>query len=270
MTFQLILSQGRIADRTPGAIAGAALTAEALSRLTGLEPVVVGNPAPAQNDDWSTSLPAARETLVALEAAVRMALQHGSVPLLANNTCSASLATLPAVAQMRPDAIILWIAAHGDFNTPQTTASGYLGGMALAAACGLWDSGHGAGVDPARVVLIGARDIDPQELGLLQAAGVRIIRPEQAMPEAVLAAIGEAPVWVHVDWDVLEPDHVPAAYTVRGGLLPDRLRAIFEALPPNRIAGIELAEFEASGHAGTDEAAMHCLCGIVSPLLSGR
>ena len=41
-----------------------------------------------------------------------------------------------------------WLGAHGDFNTPETTASGFLGGMCLAGACGLWDTGFGAGLDP--------------------------------------------------------------------------------------------------------------------------
>ena len=58
------------------------------------------------------------------------ALAAGEVPVLLAPECSIALTTLPAVAGHRPDAKVLWLDAHGDFNTPQTTASGYLGGMA--------------------------------------------------------------------------------------------------------------------------------------------
>lgn len=270
MTYELIVSQGRIADRTPGAIAGAALTAKGLGEAIGLPGTFIGAPSPAKHDDWSASLPEARETLVGLQDAVRHILMRGNTPLMIANTCSASLASLPVVARERPNAVVLWIDAHGDFNTPDTTDSGYLGGMLLAAACGLWDSGHGNGLDPAQVVIAGARDIDPAEGDLLARSGVRVLPPAEVTPAAILAAIGDAPVWIHIDWDVLEPDHVPAAYAIAGGLLPRRLRAIFEAIPAGRIIGIELAEFEASGDASRDVAAVNVILDTVSPLFETR
>lgn len=270
MTYELIVSQGRIADRTPGAIWGAALTAQAIQKLTGLIPTFVGTPSPAREDDWSTSLPEARATLVALQRAISETLLRGSKPLMVANTCSASLATLPVVAREHPDAVVLWIDAHGDFNTQQTTGSGYLGGMVLAAACGLWDSGHGGGLNPAQVVLVGARDIDPAEGELLRKSGVRILSPADASPEAVLSAIGDAPVWIHIDWDVLEPDYVPAAYAIADGLLPETLRAIFEAIPEKQIAGVELAEFEASRDPVKDATSLGFLVNTVSPLFATR
>jgi len=268
LTYDLIVSQGRIADRTPGAIAGATLTAEAIERITGLRPTVVGTPDDARQDDWSLSLPQARPTLLGLEKAVSQALQRGNTPLVVANTCSASLATLPAVAREHPDLVVLWIDAHGDFNTPKITESGYLGGMVLAAACGLWDSGHGSGLDPARVILVGARDIDPAEADLLRKAGVRIVAPSGATPEAIKALVENAPIWIHVDWDVLEPNHVPAAYAVADGVLPEALRAIFQAVPTTQLAGLEVAEFEASGHKGQDDAALACLVDILAPLIA--
>ena len=54
-----------------------------------------------------------------------------------------ALTTLPTALRHRPEAKVLWLDAHGDFNTPDTTPSGYLGGMALAGACGQWDAGLG-------------------------------------------------------------------------------------------------------------------------------
>lgn len=268
MTFEIIVSQGRVADRTSGAIPGAALTAGLLTSLTGIEHIEIGRVSPGKNDQWSTALPEAGATLTALQAALVQAIDRGNRPLMVANTCAASLASLPVAARRHPDAILLWIDAHGDFNTPFTTESGYLGGMVLAAACGMWDSGHGSGINPKNVIVIGGRDIDPAEADLMEHAGIRIIPPSKATSQAVLSEIGDRQIWIHVDWDVLEPCHIPAAYAIADGLLPETLRDIFAALPKHRIAGVELAEFEASGDWSRDEAALKIIADIVSPLLS--
>jgi arginase/N-omega-hydroxy-L-arginine amidinohydrolase len=244
-SFSLIVSQGRVADRTDGALVGARKVAEALSTLLSVDPLVVGSPSPSSHDDWSTALPEAEHTLTGLRAAVGDAITAGTTPLLVTNTCAASLGTLPTVAERHPDAVVLWIDAHGDFNTPDTTESGYLGGMVLAAACGLWDSGHGAGIDPTQVVVVGGRDIDPAEGQLLSSAGVTVLSPAESTPERVGEIVAGRPVWIHVDWDVLEPGYIPAAYRVGEGLLPHQVAALFAALPSGSVRGVELAEFEA-------------------------
>lgn len=243
--YSLIVSQGRVADRTDGALIGARRVGAALSTLLSVEPVVVGTPSAGRVDDWTVALPEAAETLTGLRDAVGDAIGRGTTPVLVTNTCAASLGTLPTVAQRHPDAVLLWIDAHGDFNTPETTESGYLGGMVLAAACGLWDSGHGAGIDPQQVIVIGGRDIDPAEADLLDGAGVTVLSPADSTPERIRELVAGRPVWIHVDWDVLEPGYIPAAYRVGGGLLPHDLAAIFAALPVESIRGVELAEFEA-------------------------
>ncbi|OAN40950.1 arginase family protein [Microbacterium sp. H83] len=243
--YSLIVSQGRVADRTDGALVGAQRVGAALSTLLGLDQTVIGTPSPAVTDDWSAALPQAEETLHGLRDALRAALDAGATPILATNTCAASLGTLPTVAERHPDAVVLWIDAHGDFNTPDSTDSGYLGGMVLAAACGLWDSGHGAGLDPAQVIVVGGRDIDATEGELLEEAGVTVLAPADSTPERVAELIAGRPVWIHVDWDVLEPGFIPAAYRVADGLLPHEIAAIFAALPAGSVKGVELAEFEA-------------------------
>jgi arginase/N-omega-hydroxy-L-arginine amidinohydrolase len=250
--YSVIVSQGRVADRTAGALVGARLTGNALGDYLDTEPVVVGVPTAPADDDWSESLPAANATLVALRRALVASLDNGLTPVLATNTCAASLATLPEVAARFPDAVVLWIDAHGDFNTPATTESGYLGGMVLAAACGLWDGGHGSGLNPRQVALVGARDIDPAERELLDGAGVRILAPSESTPEKLLDFIAGRPVWIHIDWDVLEPGYIPAAYKVPEGLLPHQVAALLAAIPKSALRGIELAEFEA-GEPGIPE-----------------
>ena len=245
LDYRLIINQGRVADRTEGALVGARKAGRALAEHLSVEATVVGQPSPAIQDDWRPALDQAGDTLRGLAGAVGSALDAGEIPLLVTNTCAASLATLPVAAERYPDAVVLWIDAHGDFNTPETTESGYLGGMALAGACGVWDSGHGGTVDPRNVILAGARDIDAAEMNLLRHAGVTILSPEDATPEAVLELVAGRPVWIHVDWDVLEPGYIPAAYKIPSGLLPRQVAAILSALPTESIRGVELAEFEA-------------------------
>ncbi|PHM38491.1 arginase family protein [Xenorhabdus innexi] len=264
--IDLIVSQGRIADRAARMIEGAARTAEALKKHYGIRGNFIGNSSPPANDDWSISLPQAHETLVELRQAIEASIKGEKRTLMLANTCSASLASLPVVAREHPEAVVLWIDAHGDFNTPETTESGYLGGMVLAAACGLWDSGHGSGLRPEQIILVGARDIDQPEHELLQKYGVRIIPPAEATPENILKAVNGSPVWLHIDWDVLEPGFLPADYSVPDGMLPSQIQAIFEAMPLEQILGIELAEFNASTDEEKNEKALSIILDIVAPV----
>ena len=104
----------------------------------------------------------------------------------------------------------------------------------------------------------------------MRQAGARRIPPDDATPEEVLTAIGRAPVRIHVDWDSLEPGYVPAAYEVPGGLLPGQIKAIFAALPPGQIAGIELAEFEASDDEAENARAVAIVLDTIGPLLESK
>ncbi|MGX1130333.1 arginase family enzyme [Streptomyces glaucescens] len=264
--IELIVSQGRVADRAPRMIEGAARLARAVERRHGLTGRWIGEPAPAVDDDWSLSLPRAGEQLGALGRAVGESIRGGHRTVMISNTCPASIGTLPVVAREIPDAVVLYIDGHGDFNTPDTTGTGYLGGMVLAAACGLWDSGHGAGLPASQAVLVGARDIDEAEAALIARAGVRVIPPEETTAENILDAIGDRPVWVHIDWDVLEPGHVPADYTVPDGLLPEQIRTVFETIPADRLRGVELAEFNASTDEAENERAVAVILDMIAPV----
>ena len=102
----------------------------------------------------------------------------------------------------------------------------------------------------------------------MRQAGVRRISPADATPEAILAVVGPAPVWIHVDWDALEPGIVPAAYKVPGGLLPEQIKAIFAALPLGQVAGVELAEFEVSEVEAQNEKAVAVILDTISPLFA--
>lgn len=266
MKSRIITSQGRVADRTPGAIPGALAVAKALAARYDLSVKTVGTPAPAVSDDWREALPQAHETLKGLAAAVSEELTAGRRPLLATNTCSASLATIPQAASQIDGLTVLWVDAHGDFNTPETTDSGYMGGMALAGICGLWDSGHGGNVAPEKLVIFGARDIDPEEMETLNRKKVTVIKPEAANAQSLLAAIGTGPLWIHIDWDVMEPGLIPAAYAIEDGLLAPQLRDALAAIPASQIAAIELAEFELPKDKQAADHALDLILEITAPL----
>ncbi|MCF7506323.1 arginase family protein [Vibrio sp. L3-7] len=228
---------------------GAKLTANKLALYYDITPNYVGQRSPTKSDDWSVALQESRKTLALLQTKISHLLATGDSPVLfASNTCSASLATLPVVASTFPDIKVLWIDAHSDFNTPETTETGYLGGMVLAATCGLWDSGFGAGVKPNNVALIGVHDIDEKELNNVNNAGLMHFPPSTLTPESVIKFIGDSKVWVHVDWDVMDPGQISADFKVEGGLKVAQLLDLFESLPNNQIMGLELAEFCADSH----------------------
>ncbi len=266
--FDLVVSQGRVGDRSACTLEGAARTAQALEQRYGIKAQAIGQSAPCVNDEWSVSLLQAQDTLTRLGEAIGDIIAGPNLPVIVANTCSASLATLPVVARLRPEAVVLWVDAHADFNTPATTNTGYLGGMVLAAACGLWDSGHGAGLQSRQTVVVGVRDVDAAEGDLLSQNGIRTISPREASPATVLCAIGTAPVWIHVDWDAMEPGYIPADYTVPGGLMPAQLRQIFAAISPRQLLGIEVAEFHTSSNELENQAAVSTILEILEPLLN--
>jgi arginase len=211
--------RARTSDRTDGAGAGA----EALARALGGE--VVGEAEPGEPRPWDRDLETSRPVLrAAAEAAARPGVITAS-------DCSICLATFPAVAAREPGVRFLWLDAHGDFNTPQTTPSGFLGGMCLAGACGRWDAGVDAPVDPARVHLVGVRDLDPGEREEVAAAGLRIGVPE------------DGPVYVHLDCDVLDPSVLRSQFPVPGGLNLEGLGALLAPLR-DRVVGVEVTALE--------------------------
>ena len=206
----------RTSDRVTRAAAGTRELAELLDAR------IIGSPGEPRANAYHDDLRDSRGCLLEAGGQVDDALDAGRAPIVLAGECSISVATLPVVVRHRPDVRVLWLDAHGDFHTPSTTTSGYLGGMCLAAACGLWDSGFGAGLDPARVIMHGVRDLDAPERVALDRYGVyRLGDPGQ---------LAGMKLFVHVDLDVLDPDVYPARFPAPGGLSPQALRALLAAV----------------------------------------
>jgi arginase len=118
------------------------------------------------------------------------------------------------------DPVLVWLDAHGDFNTPETTPSGFVGGMPLAMLVGRGEAWlrEQVGLSPLverDVVLCDARDLDPGEAASLRASDVTVVRDVAALPAHVPAG---RPVYVHFDVDILDLVEAPAMmFPVAGG-----------------------------------------------------
>jgi arginase len=247
MEARLFVLRGRTSDRSDTGRQGA----ERLAALLGLEPQMLGEPEAPRVAGWEEDLRDSRATL----AAAAEAIAAGDPPLLLASDCSIAVATLPAAVRRTPDVRVVWLDAHGDFNTPASSPSGYLGGMCLAAACGRWDAGYAPALDPARVLLCGARDLDPGERDELARAGVTAVAPS-----AVAGAVRGRRVFLHLDCDILDPALMPAAFPAPGGLSFAELRALLAGLgAAAELVGAELTSIAAE--------AAEPLAELLTPLL---
>lgn len=252
--------QCRTSDRTPGHARGVATLAPMLAEQAGTTARMIGTPGEPRRTDWSDDLRDSRGCLLEAGGQVDDALVADRFPVLIGGDCSICMSTLPTVVRHAPEAYVLWLDAHGDFNTPDTTPSGFLGGMCLAAACGKWDAGLADEVlDPMRVVMCGARDLDGREKVLLETSGVRNVRPSQLGDE-----LDGKDVYVHLDLDVLDPSVMPAQFPAEGGLSDAGLRTLLgEVAGVAQVLGVEVCAFEAP----EDEAERIALAGTVATIV---
>jgi len=177
--------------------------------------------------------------------------------------CGVSLAAVGhATERTGGDLAVVWLDAHPDLNTPQTSPSGAFGGMVLRALTG--DGVEGlvprVPVASSHVVIAGVRSTDEGEERYLAAAGIRPVGvAELATPDALLAAIaatGASSVYVHIDVDVLDPAEIsglnnPVPFGLSASALTDLVRAVKAEYP---LAGATLAGFTpASPEAAVDD-----------------
>lgn len=128
--------------------------------------------------------------------------------LVIGGDCGVAVPAVAHAAARHPGLVLVWCDAHGDLHTPQSSPSGAFGGMALRAALGDGEpSVAGSGVEPARSVLVGARDLEAAEEDFVTSSGLQRVFAEDLADADVLAnAVGDADaVYVHVDLDVLDP-----------------------------------------------------------------
>jgi arginase len=214
--------------------------------------------ATALHDESARFLPEIKETCARIAAKVVEETEAGGMPLVLGGDHSVALGTLGGLASVHGPGGVLWIDAHADINTPETSPSGNVHGMALAAALGLAgeafesDAWPLPALHPRRVALVGLRQADTGERKLLRDAGVRVftmsevdrIGIERAVRES-LDLIGGAPfVHVSLDMDVLDPEIAPGVGTpVRGGITYREAHLALELVAESGLAGsLEVVE----------------------------
>ena len=162
-----------------------------------------------------------------LAEGVRAASAAGRLPIVLAGNCNTAVGTLAGIGC--EGAGVIWFDAHADYNTPETSLSGFLDGMALAIVTGrCWPklAASVPGFEPVPeedVLLIGARDMDPAEVKALESCPVTLFSSAQARTElgSALEALSRRVhrVYVHVDLDILDPSEGRAnALAAPGGL----------------------------------------------------
>jgi arginase len=247
MTVSVVAFECRTSDRTPEGVRGVQKLVPLIGKRLGVEPRSIGSPGDARPTRFEDDLRDSRGCILEAGGQVDDALAADLVPVLAAGDCSVCLTTLASALRHRPDARVLYLDAHGDFNTPDTSPDGFLGGMCLSGACGEWEHGLADPIPPERVVLAGVRDLDPGERELLERSPATVIGASTVETlVAVKNALDGAPVYVHLDLDVIDPEEFPAQFPAPGGLSSDKLYDLMEAVAEDsELVGIEITAFEA-------------------------
>ena len=209
-------------------------------------------------DERARFLPEIKETCSRIAAKVVEESGAGALPLVLGGDHSVAMGTLGGLASAHGVGGVVWIDAHADINTPETSPSGNVHGMPLAAALGLAGEAFASeawplpALDPRRVALLGLRQADAGERKLLREAGVRVftmseidrIGVERAIREALDRVAGTGFVHVSLDMDALDPEVAPGVGTpVRGGLTYREAHLALELVAESGLAGsLEVVE----------------------------
>lgn len=181
------------------------------------------------------------------------------------------------------DVGLVFVDAHGDFNVPETTLSGMLGGMPVAVSAGMAlhnlrrESGLDPGIPTAHVVMAAVRDLDPLERELVEASDITHLttddlahRPDRVRERIEALARSADVIYVHVDMDVLDPAEVPGhPLTVEGGPTSAELAgALAEMFRNPRVVALGIASTPANER-DPDKLALRAAYNLVKGALRG-
>jgi arginase len=172
-------------------------------------------------------------------------------PAVVTGDCGTALGVVAGLQRRGIEPAVLWFDAHGDLHTPESSTSGYPGGMPLRMLLGDGDPTVAArtGLRPVpaeKVVLVDGRDLDPAEAEFLDRGTVRRV-PVDAVPDL------DGPIYLHIDLDVVDAAALPGLrYPVTPGPSPDAVRdAALRVLATGRVAALTVA---CTWHPGRDAA----------------
>jgi arginase len=190
--------------------------------------------------------------------AVALAHSERRFPLVVSGGCLVAVGVVTGLQRTGRELRVVWIDAHGDFNTPESTPSGYWDGMALAAVCGrslpeVYESVELRPIHFRNVVHLGGRCFDPPEVEDFERLHLSVIPPAGvASPECLRLLAGGSgtgaasrDLYLHVDLDGLDPQDMPAVrYPCPGGPRLDDLLACFAALELPAAMTLSTASFD--------------------------
>ncbi|MDA4125752.1 MAG: arginase family protein [Thaumarchaeota archaeon] len=184
--------------------------------------------------------------------------------ILLGGECSITVGALAGFSEVfsgKPG--MLWMDAHGDFNTPETSPSGYIGGMCLAIACGrspglgpeMGDRGYSLGEE--RLVHVGSRALDPPEVAAFNASPAKLYTAQQVKKTGAADVAEEAARhldnrsdWIvcHLDVDIIDPELIPSVnYPTPGGLtLEETTNIVRTLLKTGKMRVLELAAYNSA------------------------
>ncbi|MBV8809453.1 MAG: arginase [Acidobacteriaceae bacterium] len=254
-------------DMGPSALRLAGLNAKLES--LGYEVEDLGNVAVAQQESTATGrenakyLPQIAKTCTSVAEKVEKALGEAAFPLILGGDHSVAVGTVSGVShafQERGERIgVIWIDAHADMNTPESSPSGNVHGMPLACCLGrgphelthIYD--YAPKVEGRNVILIGLRDVDKRERDVVRESGVTAFTmrdiDERGLPNIMEEAIsrataGTAGFHLSLDMDSVDPDEAPGVGTpVRGGMTYREAHLAMETVcDSSRMISMEVVE----------------------------
>jgi len=194
---------------------------------------------------------AARRSCENLHQVVKQTLSRGELPLILGGECTLIAGSLSAAVERLESLALAFFDAHADFNTAETTPSGYLGGMCLAHVCGMFAEALpwlAASAFPGKSVsLIGGRALDPGEVENLARAGVNRIAAEAPDAAArVRDSVRGKSIWIHVDLDVVDPAFMFAvSHPTPNGITFESLSELLSVIGTAAIVrGIEICGYQ--------------------------
>jgi len=235
--------------------------------------------------DWTINKPAlpdgepqSRMSILheALARKVEKSIGEGKLPVSIAGDCCTTIGVTAGLQRAGVDPFLIWFDAHGDFNTWETTPSGFLGGMPLAMLAGLGEQTmpRAVGLRPLsqdRIILTDGRDLDPGEMELVASSGVNHLVDPKNLYEY---AFPDLPIYIHFDVDIINPFDAPAmSYAATGGPRASELEDIFRFLAQSlQVVAISLSSWnpDLDADGGSKKTSMNLLHALLKELQKRR
>lgn len=241
-------------DMGPSAIRYARLQG-ALEEL-GYQVADLGNavtplPETVEKEEETKHLAAVREVCERVATQAEAMISGGLFPIFLGGDHSIAIGTVSGVARNFERTGVIWLDAHADFNTPESSPSGNIHGMPLSVLAGAGHpdlvaiGGEGASVRTEDIVIVGLRSVDLEERRLLKEAGVRVYTMKEVDAYGIASIVRRAlkalshldRVHVSLDLDVVDPGVAPGVGTpVRGGLTYREAHLVMELINEAGVA----------------------------------